>query len=257
MKAPKAPDPVATANAQGGMNRDTAIAQMMLGAGTQVNPWGTVNTAQSGTSSFVDSQGNTITTPQFTQTTTLSPEQQAIFDQTQSAQGNLAGLANDQSAFMADYLKQPFSFENSDAEQWAYDLASPRLLQQQGQNEETLRATLANKGIREGSAAWDAEMTRMTQGNSDQLNQLALTGRGQAFGEAMAERNQPINEISALLSGTQISNPAQMSSPMPGAPVAGVDYTGLVADKYKADLAGYQARMGGLFGLATAGIGMF
>jgi hypothetical protein len=256
MKAPTPPDPFQTAAAQSGMNRDTAITQKQLNSGTQINPWGTVTNEQTGTNSFVDSQGNVVETPEFTQTTTLSPEQQVIFDKSQAAQGNLAGIAEDQSAMLQDYLNSPFEFNNQDAEQWAFDLASPRILRQQQQNEDTLRATLANKGIREGSEAWNAEMQRLTNANTDQLNQLALTGRGQAFGEALAQRNAPINEITALLSGSQVSNPAQMSGPQPQANVAGVDYTGLVRDNYEARLNNYQAKMGGLFGLASAGIGL-
>ncbi len=257
MNTPEAPDPYETASAQGGMNRDTAITQMQLNGVNQVNPWGSVNYQQTGQNSFTDSQGNVVSTPQFTQTTTYSPEQQAIFDATQGAQGNLADLAQSQSGFLKDYMAKPFEFNNSDAEKWAYDLASPRLLQQQGQNDAQLRTVLANKGIREGSAAWNAEMGRMTNANTDQMNQLALTGRSQAFSEALAGRNQPINEITALMSGSQVSNPAQMSGATPQAGVGGVDYTGLVNQKYQADLAQSQAAMGGLFGLASAGVGMF
>lgn len=257
MRTPSAPDPVQTAQAQAGMNRDTAITQMQLNNTNQHNPWGSVEYEQTGTTGFTDSQGNWVETPQFSQTTTLSPEQQAIFDQTQGAEQNLATLANEQSGFLQDYLSEPFEFNNSDAEQWAYDLASPRILQQQGQNEDTLRSTLANKGIREGSAAWDAEMRRMTNANTDQMNQLALTGRGQAFNEAMATRNAPINEITALLSGSQVSNPAQMSSPTAQAGVGGVDYTGLVNQQYQSEVANHQNMMGGLFGLASTGVGLF
>jgi len=256
MRTPAPPDPVQTAQAQAGMNRDTAITQQQLNMTNQYNPWGSVTYEQTGTTGFVDSQGNWVETPQYAQTTELTPEQQAIFDQTQGAQTNLAGLANDQSAFLRDYLNEPFDFSNTDAEQWAYDLASPRILQQQGQNEDTLRAMLANKGIREGSAAWDAEMARMTNANTDQLNQLALTGRGQAFSEAMATRNAPINEITALLSGSQIANPAQMNGATPQTGVGGVDYTGLVNQQYQADVANSQNMAGGLFGLASAGIGL-
>lgn len=253
---PRAPDPYETASAQSGMNRDTAITQQLLNNTNQYNPWGSVEYEQTGTAGFTDSQGNWVETPQFTQTTTLSPEQQAIFDQTQGAEQNLATLANDQSGFLQDYLSEPFEFTNSDAEQWAYDLASPRILQQQGQNEDTLRSTLANKGIREGSAAWNAEMSRLTNANTDQMNQLALTGRSQAFGEALSTRNQPINEITALLSGSQVSNPSQMSSPTSQVGVGGVDYTGLVNQQYQADVANQQSMMGGLFGLGSAAIGL-
>ena len=251
MGKPSPPDPVATAQAQSAMNKETAIAEFGLNATTQNNPWGSVSYEESGTWS----DG----TPRFTQNTTLSPEQQAIFDQTQAAQSNLAGIANEQSSFLDQYLNEPFQFENSDAEQWAFDLASPRLLGQQQKTEDQLRTVLANKGIREGSAAWNSEMERMMQGNSDQLNQLALTGRGQAFSEALAQRNQPINEITALMSGSQVSNPATMSGPSPQAGVAGVDYAGLVNQNYQQELAASQGMwggIGGLFGTALSG-GLF
>ena len=229
------------------MNRETAITEFGLNATDQFNPWGSVTYDQSGT--WEDG------TPRFTQTTSLSPEQQAIFDQTQDAELNLAGLAADQSAMLQDYLGNPFEFTNDDASQWAYDLASPRILQQQQQNEAKLRATLINQGIRPGTAAWDSEMARLTMANSDQLNQLALQGRGQAFSEAMAQRNQPINEITALLSGSQVSNPAQMSGATPGVGVGGVDYSGLVRQNYQNQLNAYQSKMGGIGGLFGSVLG--
>jgi hypothetical protein len=82
-----------------------------------------------------------------------------------------------------------------------------------------------------------------------------LSGRAQANQELLTERNQPINEITALLSGSQVSMP-QFNNPQT-ANLAGVDYSGLVRDKYNAELAAYNSRvnsqnamMGGLFGLA-------
>lgn len=247
MKTPKAPDPVATANAQAAMNKETAITQYGLNATNQVNPWGSVTYDQTG--SWEDG------TPRYQQTTTLSPEQQAIFGQTQAAQGNLAGLANEQSGKMREYLNEPFQFDNQDAANWAYDLASERIIPQQQQAQERVRTQLINSGLRPGTAAWNSEMQRLTNANTDQLNQLALTSRGQAFNEALTSRNQPINELSALLSGSQVANPAQQSGPAPQTGVAGVDYTGLVNQKYQADLQASQAKMGGLFGLGSALIG--
>lgn len=245
-KQPSAPDPWETAKAQGQMNKETAITQFGLNAYTQDNPWGSVDWQQTGT--WEDG------TPKFTQTTSLSPEQQAIFNQSQQAEQNLAGLASEQSAKLKDYLNSPFEYTNRDAETWAYDLASPRILEQQRQNQAALQTQLRNQGLAPGSAAWNAEMNRLTQGNTDQLNQLALTGRQQGFAEALAQRNQPINEITALLSGSQVSNPAQMSAPGPQTGVAGVDYTGLVNNKYQADVSAYNSQMnalGGLFGLGA------
>lgn len=255
VSAPAAPDPWETAQAQSQWNNTTAQTQQALNMVDQTTPWGSSTYTQNGTQTIIGADGKPISVPRYSQTTTLSPEQQAIFEQTQDAQGNIAGLAADQSDFMREYLSQPFEFGNSDAEQWAYDLASPRILGQQQQNEAALRTTLANKGIREGSAAWNAEMSRLTNANTDQLNQLALTGRGQAFGEALATRNQPIQELSALMSGSQVSQPQFGATPQTG--VGGVDYTGLVNQQYQAQTSQANAANGGLFGLLGTGLSLF
>jgi hypothetical protein len=249
---PKPPDPVATAEAQSGMNRDTAVSQQLINMTSQHNPWGNVDYNQTGSTGYTDSTGKWVTIPQFTQTTTFTPQEQAIFDKAQAAQTNLAGIAQNQSKQVADTLSTPFSFNNQDAEKWAYDLASERILPQQQQQEGALRDRLVNAGIRPGTQAWDVEMSRQGRANDDQLSQLALNGRGQAFSEALATRNQPLNELSALLSGSQVSNPAQMSSSTPQASVGGVDYSGLVEDNYQQKVAQQNALMGGLFGLAGA-----
>jgi hypothetical protein len=253
VSTPKAPDPQETASAQAGMNRDTATTQQLLNMTNQVGPNGSLTYNQSGSNSFVGADGKTVNLPQFTATTTLSPEQQAIKTQSDKASLNLGTLAAEQSGKLQQYLNDPFKFTNDDASQWAYDLASPRILQQQGQNQDQLRTTLANKGIREGSAAWNAEMSRMTNADTDQLNQLALNGRSQAYSEAVQNRNQPINEITALMSGSQVAAPQFQQTPQTG--VGGVDYTGLVNQKYQADVANSQATNGGLFGLGSSLIG--
>lgn len=255
VSTPEPPDPRETASAQAGMNRDTATTQQLLNMTNQVGPNGSLTYNQTGSNSFVGADGKTVTLPQFTATTTLSPEQQAIKAQSDKASLNLGTLAAEQSGKLQQYLNDPFTFTNDDASQWAYDLASPRILQQQGQNEDQLRTTLANKGIREGSAAWNAEMARMTNANTDQLNQLALNGRQQAYSEAVQNRNQPINEITALMSGSQVSPFQPISTPQTG--VAGVDYTGLVNQQYQSQLQNAQSTNGGLFGLLGAGVSLF
>lgn len=255
MKTPKAPDPVATASAQSASNRDTAVSGQLLNMVDQTTPYGSLQYNQTGTNSYVDSlTGKTVTVPKFTATQTLSPAQQKILDQTDAAELNLAGLANQQSGFLKDYLAKPFEFDNQDAENWAYDLGSQRILPQQQKNADALRSQLIASGIRPGTAAWDSEQQRLTNANTDQLNQLALTGRQQAFNEALTTRNQPINEIGSLLSGSQIQNPNYVNTPQ--SQVGGVDYTGLVNQQYQSKLQNSQAAAGGLFGLLSGGIGL-
>lgn len=255
---PKAPDPYETAQAQAASNRDTAITEYLLNTGTQVNPWGTVSYAQDGTRSFVDSNGKTVTLPSFTQTTSYTPEQQAIFDANQGAQTNLANLAQQQSGFLQDYLAKPFEYTNQDAENWAFDLASQRLTPQIEQQRAALETQLANQGVTPGSRAWNAAMTQSNQAQNDAYNQLALNGRQMGFNEALTTRNQPINEISALLSGSQVSNPAAQSQAMPQVGVGGTDVAGIINSGYQNQLQASQSggnALGGLFGLGSSVIG--
>lgn len=203
------------------------------------------------------SQVKGIYVPQYTATQTLSPSQQAIFDQTQGASLNLATVANEQSGRIGKLLNDPFTYNNQDAEKWAYDLAQTRIAPQQEQARKALDTQLLNRGIRPGSDAYDQEMQRLTNANTDQNNQLALSGRGQAFQEQLALRNQPLNEIIGLMSGTQIQNPNSTFAQTPQSQVAGVDYTGLVNQKYQGELAQYNAKtgaLGGLFGSIASAI---
>lgn len=255
--APKAPDPGETAAAQGAWNSFTSQQQQVMNQTGQVTPWGSLEYKDTGTKTIIDPNGKPIQVPTSTAYTTLSRSQQAIFDKTQQSQSNLAGIAVDQTKKLGSLLSNPFEFNNSEAEQWAYDLASPRLLQQQGKNENALRSQLISSGVRPGTAQWDSEMSRLTNANSDQLNQLALTGRSQAFGEALQTRNQALNEPIALASGTQVQSPNSTFAQSPQSAVAGVDYSGLVNNAYNQEVAQYNAQTGALGGLFGSVAGMF
>lgn len=265
---PKQPDPAATASAQGSWNSFTAQQQQAMNQTSQVTPYGNLTYTQTGSTSLVDPNGKTIWVPQYTANTTLSPSQQAIFDQTQAADLNLASIANQQSQKIGSLLNTPFeapkTLSNQDVENWAYDLGSSRLIPQQQQNEAALRSQLINAGLRPGTPQWDSEMTRLTQANTDQLNQLALTGRTlavneqqQAFNQALQARNQPLNEIIGLTSGTQIQNPNASFVQTPQSQVGGVDYAGQVNQNYQAQLQQYNARTGALGGALGGLFGMF
>lgn len=255
VSTPKAPDPVATAAAQSGMNRDTAQTQQLTNMINQRGPDGDLTYSKTGDASFIDSNGKTVWVPQYTATTTLSGQQQAIKNQTDAASLNLGTIANEQSAKIRDLLNKPFEYNNQDAEKWAYDLGAQRLDPRFAKEDEALRTRLANQGIVEGSEAWKSAMGDLGQSKNDAYNTLMLTGRQQAYTEALQNRNQPLNEISALMSGSQVAMPQFNNTPQ--ANVAGVDYMGMVNDQYKAKVANSQAKMGGLFGLLSAPFNMF
>lgn len=254
-KAPAPPDPIKTAQAQTGSNIGTAISQQLVNQTDQVTPDGSLTYSQNGTTAFTDAFGKTHYIPKFTATQTYSPGQQNIYNIGQETETNLAEMGRDQSAKIADLLSKPMDFSNDAIESRLWELGSKRLDPQFARDEAAMRTRLINSGIREGSDAWNSEMSRMDQGRNDARNQLLLGGRGQALQEMYAERSNPINEITALMSGSQVNNPNFTSTPQAG--VAGTDYAGMVKNNYDAQVAqqqmknaNNQALMGGLFGLA-------
>jgi Chaperone of endosialidase len=110
-----------------------------------------------------------------------------------------------------------------------------------------LRAQFANSAIAQNAAR--------NQGIFNAQNQQRAT----SLAEQYAQRNQPINEISALMSGSQVKDPSFLARP--NDQIATTDYAGLVNNRFNQDMQNYQAQsnnvnqlIGGLFG-AIAGAG--
>jgi hypothetical protein len=262
-KAPKAPDPKVTAAAQTGTNVVTALANAQLGNVNQYGPDGSVTYSTNGSRSFTDpTSGATYNIPQYEQTTSLSPQQQAIKNQSDAASLNLGTIANQQSNFLKDYLAKPVSLDTQATEARTMDLANQRLAPLIAQRDEDLRTRLANQGIKAGSDAYSREQNTFNQGTNDAYNQLILQGHGQAVQDILTERNQPLNEISALMSGSQVSTP-QFGAGTNQPSLPNVDYAGMVDQNYQNQLGAYNTQMqqsngiiGGLFGLGGKLIGL-
>lgn len=222
----------------------------------QVGPDGSLTYDKIGDETLTDSlTGKQYTVPRYQATTTLSPAQQALQGVTDQTEMNLATIGRDQSAKIGGILGTNVNLNNEAVEGRIMELGSKRLDPRFAREEEALRTRLVNQGLRPGTAAFDAEMSNFSQGRNDAYNQLALQGRGQAVQEILTERNQPLNEISALMSGSQVSMPNFVNTPQ--SQVGGTDYQGAVynsyqgqMDAYKQKVASNNAMMGGLFGLA-------
>lgn len=255
-KTPPPPDPVATAAAQAGANRDTAVTQGLMNMVNQVGPDGSLTYSKIGDETLTDSlTGKTYTVPRYQATTALSESGQRIQNINNQTQENIAGIGRDQSARIGELLGKPVDLSNEAVEGRLMELGSARLNPRFAQEEDALRTRLVNQGLRPGTAAFDAEMSNFSQGKNDAFNQLMLQGRGQSVQEILAERNQPINEISALLSGSQVSQPNFVNTPQ--TQVGGTDYQGAVYASHNAAMQNAQmksqsqnAMLGGLFGLA-------
>lgn len=252
--APKPTDPKETSAAQTGTNVATGVANAWLQNMNEVTPDGTKSFDQTGSSSFTDPYtGKTYEIPRFTVTQTLSEQQQAIKDQNDAASLNLSTLGNDLSGTLGQQLTGNFELGNEAVESRLFELGSKRLDPMFSQRDEDLRTRLANQGIKAGSQAYDREMALAGQQQNDAYNQLLLQGRGQASQELLTEDNQRINQIGALLSGGQVSQPNFMT----GASVNGIqgtDNAAIIANADNAALNSWQQSQAAM-GSAIGGIG--
>jgi hypothetical protein len=246
-KAPLPPDPVATAQAQTQMNKETAITQGQMNMVGQDTPYGSLSYAQEGT--WADG------TPRYKATQRLTPEQQALLNQQTEFDRKFNEIGLAQTDKIGGILSKPLDLNNEATEARLMELGRKRLDPALAQQTNDLRTTLINQGIRPGTEAWDREMTRNDQSRNDAFNQLLLTGRGQAVQEALTERSAPINEITALLNGGQVQNPNFVSTPQ--TQVANTDYAGMVYNSANLANQNYQQKVGQqnamLGGLASIG----
>jgi hypothetical protein len=244
---PAPPDPVATAAAQTASNVKTATTQQQLNMVDQNTPYG--SSAYSQTGAWEDG------TPKFQNTVTLSPEEQRNQNQQWEFDNLVNTLGINQTKKLTGHLDQPLDLNNEATESRIMELGRKRLDPVLGQRRDALETKLYNQGVMPGTEAYDRAMRSDTEGANDAYNQLLLSGRGQAVSEALTSRNQPINEITALMSGGQVTQPQFQNTPQTS--VAGTDIAGLTMDAYKmGPLAQYQASqankramMSGLFQL--------
>lgn len=362
--APESPDPKETASAQTATNIGTAVANNVMGNVNQVTPDGNLTYTYT-TQKWTDPLSGKVYDLQVpTATQTLSEQQQAIKNQTDAAELNMATLANTQSGKLNDLLGKPVDisgapaggkasqvglpqyqqfgsgpnlqtsvgnagditksydvdFDTSRYEQALMDRLNPQLERDRA----ALETRLVNQGLQPGSEAYnraideasrqsnDARISAILNAGQEQSrlaglardqasfqnaaqqqqfgqnvtaagfgndaqqqmfqNQSTTTAannalkdqtfnaqtakfnlqnqeRAQYLNELYAKRNQPLNEITALMSGAQVNAPnfvPTQSNPMPT-----VDYAGLVQQDYANKLGAYnqkQANMQSLFG---------
>lgn len=254
VNSPQPQDPKMVAEAQTASNKETAIANANLNRFDQFSPQGSVQYKVVGT--------NDDGTPKYEQTTSYSPAEQGIYDTNVATRQNVGNISRDQSARIGELLGTPVSLDNNAVEGRLFDLGRNRLDPMFQQQREALDQKLANQGIGINSEAYGRAYGLQGQKENDAYNQLLLTGRGQAVQEALTQRNQPINEITALMSGSQVSQP-NFTAFQPVAQ-ANTDVAGIYNNAYQQQLQAAQienqsnnAMLGGLFGLGAAGLRMW
>lgn len=221
----------------------------------------------------------------WTQTTTLSPEMQAIYDTGYGAWNEAAQnmLANplDTSGLMAggDWSQLTSILGSGGADKYSqayYDQATSMLGDKYAAEEQAMRSQLLNQGLTEGSEAYNREMgdwlNAKNANYSNIANQAILTGsqlqnadisslvsaltatdaaRANQLSEASYMHNQPLSDAASILKGLQVPNYTGQANSVSMQPI---DYMGAVSNQYNADLAASNAESAQTQNLINSGL---
>lgn len=265
---PPAPDYAGAATAQGAANKEATIASARLNNPNVVNPYGTQTWQENGT------EGR----PTLTQT--FSPEQQALYEQSTRTKGLLGGLGEQGATALQDVVGKNLDISGAptvgnydSTRQKVIDASMSRINEDYGNTTQQANSDLIAAGIRPGTKAYDDRMALLQRGRNDAYQQAELAGgnaasqafnmdtqaRKDAIAEILAQRQTPLNEINALMSGSQVSNPfavpgaAQNANVQP-APLynAAMQQSQYNTDMYNAGVGQSNSMMNGLFSLGSA-----
>lgn len=254
---PPAPDYAGAATATAAGNLEAAKYATAANRVNQYSPYGS--------STYKQGNPGSDTDPQWAQTISLSPVGQQLLDYANNSAlglGSQTGQALDR---VDQSLSQPFDINSAnDATQKAYQNITSRLDPQWAQRTSQQETALTNQGLRPGMEAYDNAMRDFNYGRNDaytQANTQAMGFAPQAMQLELAARNQPLNELNALRTGSQVTNP-QFSNVPQQQTTAGANLSGAAQAQgqydqglYNAGVGQSNAMMGGLFQLGAAAAG--
>lgn len=290
-QAPPAPDYTGAAIAQGAANVEAARSSAKLSNPNIYSPYGN-QTVSYGANGDPDQATVTQTlTPAAQQTLDL---QQGV--QTDLARLGKTGVGTAQNVLSTPFSFGGPAVQTGldtsgvarmpvNAGMTGQDAIMARLAPQQARDKVSQETQLTNQGLRPGMEAWDNGMRAFTEGQTDAKTQAALQGIGldmsannqgfnqalqggqfgntaqqQMLAQAIQDRQRPLNEITALMSGSQIQNPqfgAYQGQNVAPAPVfqAANSQAQYGQNIYNQQQGGNNAMMSGLFSLGGAALG--
>jgi hypothetical protein len=247
-KAPKAPDPQDTIEAQTKANTEALQGSKLATETNQIGPTGSLKYT-------TDSSGRS------TATTALSPGEQSVYDPNVAFRAKAAGTGLAQLGNAAPMLEKPIDLSDPNIGTEITSKLEPEFLRSQGIARQRRATELANKGIFEGSEAWVNAMRDFDANYTDSWNRLSTNARGQVVNEMLTSRNQPISEIAALEGLAPVNYPGQQFVNTPGFNLNPTNVSDITQQGYENKLAAAQmkqqqqnAMMGGLFGLGSAAL---
>lgn len=255
--APPAPDyaGAATATAQG--NLEATRAATAANRINQYTPYGSLTYAHNPTEDNPDGG--------WSQSVNLNDTGQKLLDYQNNASLGLGEQTGQALNRVGQSLSQPFDYGSvGDVQNAAQGAITSRLDPMWDRKQQQTETQLVNQGLRPGTEAYDNAMKDFNFGRNDAYQQAVLAGINtmpQTYQMANALRNQPLNELNALRTGSQVTNPTFNNVPLQqataGANQLGAAQAGYGAsmDAYNADVGQKNAMMGGLFSLGAGALG--
>jgi hypothetical protein len=286
---PPPPDPAQTANAQGFENVNAALAQAQLNDINQVTPYGSITYTSGGPGTWIPNlptggggaqwtpadpadtlsgqmeraHPNQTFIPQYTATTTLSPEMQRLFNTTLGNAQTSADTASALGKNVQSMLSKNVDLGPGSIQAYLDKLNRQTLDPQFEQAQTALNQQLADQGLTPGSEGWKFAQTQFGLNKANTYNNMYLQGQNTATQNLLAMYNEPLNALDALKSGAQVSQPGIGTlAPTPQEQVQPAPYAQSVwnnaqnaTSQFNAQTAAHAQEMGGLFGLGGSLLG--
>lgn len=246
--APPPPDYAGAANATAAGNLEASKYATKANRADQYTPYGSLTWRDIGDD-------------RWRQDINLTPEGQSLLNQQMKTSGQLGslqdtafqGVAGQQSRGWGDENLVQSPFNPGETAQDAIMRRTQPLLDRSRASAET---RLANQGIQQGSEAWRNAQDDIRRGENDAYSQAALQGiqtgqqaRQQGIQEQQYFNSRDLNQLNALRTGAQVTNP-QFGGYAQQQATPGVDMLGATRSSYDAALGGVNAS-----NAASAGVG--
>lgn len=243
--APATPDYTGAAQATAAGNLEAAKYATVANRANQYTPYG----------SLTWTRGATDYDP-WTQNVNLNATGQKLLDYNNAAQLGMGNLMQGATQRTADAFSNPFDYSSvKDVEDAAYNAQTARLDPQWQHQGGMMDAKLANQGVAAGTEAYENAMRSFNQGKNDAYSQARLNAQQmapQTLQMSTAIRNQPLNELNALRTGSQVTNPTFQNYNQQ-ATTQGADLMGATQAGYNADMGAVNANNANIMGMLNAG----
>ncbi len=242
--APKAPDPYKVSDAQTKSNQQTALFNANLNRVDQSSPFGSSSWTHTGSDPATG----------WSQTTSLSPELQSLFDSQIGAQQGISSAITGALGNLPTGAFNAGDINVDDIRKRSFDSQMANLTPQFEAGWKNLENTLGDRGIPIGAEIWNDQMGEYNRAKDSSLLAASRTADLDAsnefqrqYGNKLTEYQMPFQTLGALMGNSQSVGSPQFSS-VPQSQAATTDTASNIWNAYSADQQNYQNSQNNLFG---------